>query len=60
MLDTHFSFTYYVAILFQLFAIFICFVIHLFLRLNNYFKIQKIVTKISKIIKLKKYFFYYK
>jgi len=51
----HFTFTYYV--MFQLLIIFICFVVHLSFHLNNYFNFKKIVTKISKTIKLKNNFF---
>jgi len=61
LLDTHFTFTYYVGIMFQLLVIFICFVVHLSFKFEQLFQFKKkIVTKISKIIKLKNNFFYYK
>jgi len=41
----------------QLLDHFIYFVVYLSLYLNNYFTSKKIVTKISKIIKLKNIFF---
>jgi len=40
-IPTHFTFTYYVGIMFQLLIIFICFVVHLSFHLNNYFNSYK-------------------
>ena len=42
--------------MFQLFVLFICFVVHLSLQLNNDLYSKKKVTKISRIIKLKNKF----
>ena len=57
LLDTHFTFTYYVGIMFQLLFIFICFVVHFIFTFEQLFQFKKIVTKISKIIKLQNNFF---
>jgi len=55
LLNTHFTFTYYIGIMFQL--LLDTHFIGFYLYIRIIISIQKIVTKISKIIKLKNDFF---